>query len=309
MSLERVRTGWHVTTRTHAVFRDQPVLLGVVLVEFLALAAALSVGMALYFTSTAVLALGRTLAIALAFGVGAATVGLLLGYGNAVLAAYTSRLLTDDGPGIAPSVAVATRRLPQLVVHALVWGLFGFVLGLLERHKQSGDGTAVARYLFGASFRLATFFVVPGVVVDDVPARRMYQHSIGVVEERFGDTAVIALGIFTLFTAVGAVPFILTQVWLIGSMLLIESGVAPALGNAMIETLRAHTPLLGGVAVVAFGLLYVVGSAYATVAKTALYHEYTDRSLGTYFADGTLADAIDRQERESSPSDAVAAGE
>jgi hypothetical protein len=126
----------------------------------------------------------------------------------AVVAGATERMRGGD-PTIGSSLAAASRRAGAILLWAIVAATVGTVLRAL-RGRAGFIGRIVAG-LAGAAWSLATFFIVPILVLEDLPVTASFKQSVDVFKRTWGESFIggVGLGIIafacwaTLIAAVG----------------------------------------------------------------------------------------------------------
>jgi hypothetical protein len=173
--------------------------------------------------------------------------------------------------GVRESFRAATRRIPQIAGWALLAAGVGAALDALAEWVP-GVG-ALASWILGTVWSLATLFAIPVIVVDGAGGRAAAKRSAQVFRKQWGE-ATIGFVSITFFTVVLAVP---------GGMLLCLG----ALGGA--------TPL--GLTAVGLGvtLLAVASFLAATVERLfglVLYRYVVDGELHAGFSESDLRDGL-----------------
>jgi hypothetical protein len=98
-------------------------------------------------------------------------------------------------------------RLPQIVGWALVSASVGLLLKAIESYSEK-FGQIVAA-LLGGAWSIATFFVVPVLVVEQVGPIDAVRRSLSVLRRTWGESAVgnLSIGVITsLFSLLGVIP-------------------------------------------------------------------------------------------------------
>lgn len=173
----------------------------------------------------------------------------------ALIAGATQRLQGGD-PTLGSSLAVASRHLSSIVAWGIVAGTVGLILRSIENRSEF-VGRIVAG-LLGAAWTLATFFVVPTLVLEGVGVKEAFGRSWGLFKKTWGETVVgtggIGLAAFLLILPIGAIVGLLVAADLV--VFAVVAGVV--LGGFLMMFMSA----LQGVYVAA---LY----RYATTGETA----------------------------------------
>jgi hypothetical protein len=149
----------------------------------------------------------------------------------AVVAGATERMRGGD-PTIASALAAAWRRAGAILIWAVVAATVGILLRALR--DKAGFVGKIAVAILGAAWSLATFFIVPVIVLEDRPIGDSFKHSVRTFKETWGETFIggVTLGIAvfacwaTLVAAVGmlawlAQPILAVIVAVVGAITLL----------------------------------------------------------------------------------------
>jgi hypothetical protein len=130
---------------------------------------------------------------------------------QAALIAGASQRLAGGDPTLGSSLAAAGRRF----VPILLWGVVAATVGMLLRaleDKAKGLGRIVTGIL-GAAWSLATFFMVPVLVMERLPVGGSFKRSWALFKQTWGETVVgqFGLGLFGLlgFLSAGMVAAVI----------------------------------------------------------------------------------------------------
>jgi hypothetical protein len=105
----------------------------------------------------------------------------------AVVAGATERMRGGD-PTVGSALAAAGRRIGAIVMWAIVAATVGVILRVIQ-DRLAFVGKIVAS-LLGAAWSLATFFVVPVLVLEERSIPDSFQRSVGVFRATWGETVV-----------------------------------------------------------------------------------------------------------------------
>jgi len=126
----------------------------------------------------------------------------------AIVAATSARF-----EGRAPTVADGVRAANGALVRLVAWSLLASTVGVLARLvslRYEGGGRAIARIL-GASWPIATTFVLPAALEEDLGPFRAFRRSQALVTERWGPQPGGVLGtgaVFALLALGGLAVFL-----------------------------------------------------------------------------------------------------
>ncbi|MEM9631309.1 MAG: DUF6159 family protein [Pseudomonadota bacterium] len=168
-------------------------------------------------------------------------------------------------PTISDGLASALRRLPQILVWAFVTATVGWLLQILESRIR-GIGKVFVD-LLGAGWAVATYFVVPILVVDGVGPVAAVKRSVEAIRKTWGEALVgyVGLGILNLGTSLLALPLLF---W----------GVSEFEDN----------PLLGGGLLAVAAVIMLVSALFVTTLS-AIWRA----ALFVYARDGEVPDCFD----------------
>jgi hypothetical protein len=188
----------------------------------------------------------------------------------AVVAGATERMRGGD-PTLRSALAAAGRRIVRIVL----WAFFAATVGVALRAVRDRVGILgkVVVAMLGAAWSLATFFVVPILVLEDLTLGEVLGRSVGVFKEAWGESMVGGAGL-------GIAAFC---AWL---------------GLALATALLASA--IGMPALIFFGtgaiLLSIFFSALNGVYLATLYQYATEGTVATGFDRHLLKDAFVRKD-------------
>ena len=181
---------------------------------------------------------------------------------NSALTACAMRVINGEQPSVADGLAVATRRLPQILAWAFVSAIVGVILQAIENANEKAGRFISA--ILGSAWTALTYFVVPVIVVDGVGPVQAFKSSVSTLKKQWGTALVggFSLGFLGLL--------VIIPVALVGGALIwlaTQSMGTPGLIAAI------------AVAVVLFAIGMAVNSAAGVVFKALLFNFATNRSL------------------------------
>src|SRR5690606_28247582 len=194
-------------------------------------------------------------------------------FNTALIACAIIRFRGGD-PTVADGLRAASNRLPQIAAWALVSATVGIILRAIEsRSERAGQFVAA---LVGGAWSIATYFVVPVLVVEKVDPITAVKRSFAVLRKTWGEalSANFGIGLFTF----GGILLALVPLVLGGYAF--SSGMT-ALGVA-------------GVVIGIVGMITVslVSSALNSILLGALYLYAADGEVPQQFEAGILRDAF-----------------
>lgn len=194
-------------------------------------------------------------------------------FNSALIACAIIRFRGGD-PTVSDGLRASMNRLPQIAAWALVSATVGIILRAIEsRSEKAGQFVAA---LLGGAWSIATYFVVPVLVVEKVDPVNAVKRSFGVLRKTWGESlsANFGIGIMTfLGILLAIVPIIM------GVMALANGSTA--LGVAGI--------LCGLLAII---LVSLISSALNSIVLGALYLYAADGEVPQQFSSRVLSDAF-----------------
>jgi Family of unknown function (DUF6159) len=181
----------------------------------------------------------------------------------AVVAGATERMRGGD-PTVGSALAAARRRLGPIMMWALVAGTVGMLLRAVQ--DRVGFIGKLVVGIAGATWSLATFFVVPILVLEDRTVKDSFTQSVSVFKKMWGETVAGGVGF-------GYVAFC---AWLL--LFIVVALLAVAIGPFAIAVFAA-----GGIA------LWIFFSTLQGIYVASLYRYATEGAVPPGF-DRTLLD-------------------
>lgn len=171
---------------------------------------------------------------------------------NAALVSCAIKRMAGENPTIGYGLQQASARLPQIIAWALVSATVGVILKAIES-KSDKIGQFIVS-LVGAGWAIATYFVVPVLVVEKVGPWEALKRSTSLMKRTWGETLVGKMGI-GLFVLAAMIP----------GFVLMVVGCAAVAANAVV----------GGV-IIALAIVWIlavslVSAAVQSILLTALY--------------------------------------
>lgn len=181
---------------------------------------------------------------------------------QAALVAGAMQRLNGGDPTIGSSLAAAMRRFPALLLWGVIAGTVGLILRAIEERSEI-VGKIVAG-LLGVAWSLATFFMVPVLVMEEKPVGASFKHSFAIFKKTWGETVAGNLGMGLIFL-LALLPVALVC-WLLVSAGLVVPAVI--------------------VGLLAFIVVMVVSSALQGIYLASVYR---------YATSGVMAPGFDRE--------------
>lgn len=105
----------------------------------------------------------------------------------AVVAGATERMRGGD-PTVGSALAAAARRIGAILAWAVVAATVGVIIRMI--HDRIGFLGKIVATLLGAAWSLATFFVVPVLVLEERSIPESFKRSVSVFRQTWGETVV-----------------------------------------------------------------------------------------------------------------------
>jgi hypothetical protein len=192
---------------------------------------------------------------------------------NGALVAGAHERLTGGDPTVSSSMSRAMSRLGGLLPWAVLTGTVGLVLQSL-RERAGLLGRFVVG-LIGMAWEVATFLVVPAIIIDEHGAIDGLKKSGALLKQTWGENLAARVG-FGLLGFIAIIPAVLLVV------------IMGALGQAAL--------IVGIVIAVAYvAVVVVVMTALNAVFQTALYLYATTGSVPSGFENSNLQDSFTRK--------------
>src|SRR6266849_4423614 len=116
-----------------------------------------------------------------------ATYAIGIFFQAAVVAGATERMRGGD-PTVGSALSAAARRLGPILMWAIVAATVGMAIRAI--HDRVGFLGRILASLFGAAWSLATFFIVPVLVLEEQSIPASFRRSVGVFRQTWGETVV-----------------------------------------------------------------------------------------------------------------------
>src|SRR5579859_6177568 len=270
----RLRTGWTLAAQSLRVLMlDKsllvfPLLSGVA--SFLVLASFVGGIWASGYSSHGD-AMADTAAWALLFAYYFASYFVIVFFNSALVACAMIRF-RGGSPTLADGMRAARERAPQIVA----WAFFAATVGVLLRiiAERVGFLGRIVIALLGAAWTVATYFVVPVLVVEELGPFDALKRSTAIIRKTWGESLVSNVGIGLVTTLVTALLVITTGI--------LSAVLAVKLSSLGVAAAGAVLVLL----IIVVGAL--VSSALSSIALSASYLYATEGKVPKVFADAGL---------------------
>ncbi len=130
---------------------------------------------------------------------------------NSALVSCAIVRFNGGDPTVSSGLSFAWKRLPQIAAWALLAATVGMILKAIEQNKNIG--AQIAAGLFGLAWSLATYFVVPIIIVEKANPVEALKRSTEVMRRTWGEAFITGLSvgpIQLLAMLFAMVPFLLS---------------------------------------------------------------------------------------------------
>jgi len=197
---------------------------------------------------------------------------LVIVFFNSALVACAMKRFRGGSPSVGHGLRKARRRLGKIVA----WAFFAATVGVILRFiaERVGFVGRIVIALLGAAWTVATYFVVPVLVVEKLGPLDAARRSAGIVKKAWGESLVSNAG-------VGLATFVMTI------LVIVPLAIAAIVLAAQTHSMAV---LIAGVATVAIALVLaaLISSALSSIALCALYLYATEGKVPQAFANTGL---------------------
>jgi len=163
--------------------------------------------------------------------------GIGIFFQAAIIAGATERM-RGGNPTVASALGAARRRLGPIVMWAIVAGTVGMLLRAVQ--DRAGFIGKIIVGIAGATWSLATFFVVPILVLEDRTIKDSFTQSVSVFKKTWGETVAGGAGIgivaFSAWLVLFAVVMLLFTV--VGPAAMVAFGAGAIVLGVFFSTLQ-----------------------------------------------------------------------
>jgi hypothetical protein len=196
-------------------------------------------------------------------------------FANTALVGAAMMRLEGGDPTVGDGFRIASQRIGKIIGYALIAATVGMILRALS--ERGGLVGRIVSSLIGLAWNLATFLVVPVLVVEEVGPLDAVKRSATLLKKTWGEQIVGNLSIGLVFGLVGFVTF------LIGIPLIIL-----AVGTGSVA-LTGLVILLFVLALITLGML---SSTLSGIYAAAVYRYAVDGDTGGYFGEELVQNAF-----------------
>jgi hypothetical protein len=276
--MDRIRRSWALAKASYGVLRADRELVVFPLISFVALVVVLI----LYALPLALVGINLDrgeltpvgYALTAVFYVAAYTVTFF--FQTALVGAAMIRLNGGD-PTVSDGIKAASSRLPSIIGYAIIAATVGMILRWIS--ERAGIVGSIVAGVLGFAWSVATFLVVPVVVVEGVGPIEAVKRSGAMLRKTWGEQLVGGFGIGLVFSVIMVVVVVIGVTIIVGL-----ASVSSALMFVGIAAL-----------VLAVGVLALVASALSGIYTAAVYRYATTGEAGQFGTDA-LAGAFRQKE-------------
>lgn len=264
--MDRIRRSWQLTKASWGVLRADRELLVFPLISFLALVVvAISFAVPFFFVGGFTTASGdyNPAAIVVGFLFYVVAYSVAFFFNTGLIGAAMMRLDGSD-PTVRDGLRIATDRLPAIVGYAVIAATVGMVLRVIA--ERAGFIGQIVIGLVGFAWSVATFLVVPVLVVEKVGPITAIKRSGALLGKTWGEQLLGGIGIGL---AVGLATLVIAVVGAVAVMALFA--LSSALGVVGIVALAAVV-----------GAIILVGAALSGIYTAAVYRYATTGDAGSF---------------------------
>ena len=174
---------------------------------------------------------------------------------NSALVACAMIRFQGGDPTVADGIRAASARIPQIVAWALLAATVGVVLRMIQERVEFVGRIVIG--LLGAGWAIATYFIVPLLVVEKLGPIDAVTRSVTLMKQTWGESLVSNLGIGVVLT-------------LATVAILVVAGSATVVLFALTGSYAVL--IIGGIVIVIFLVTAaLIGSALNAIVISALY--------------------------------------
>jgi len=200
-SIELVKTSWNILMENKKLLVF-PVLSGLVMMVVI-LTFAIPLIFARIFTGLTNSVSVSFLVVLFSFYVASYAVVIFF---NTALITCVNAHLNDKDMSVSEGLANASRHLPSILIWAIISATVGIILHIIER--RAGILGRIATSFIGIAWSLATFFVVPILILENKGVVDSVKESVSLMKKTWGESIVGSGSIMLVFVAFGVVAFV-----------------------------------------------------------------------------------------------------
>jgi len=177
---------------------------------------------------------------------------------NAALVACAMATLEGGTPTIGYGISMASKKLGKIFAWAVISAIVGMILQAIQ--ERAGFLGRIAVSLLGAAWTIATYFVVPIIVFEDIGAWASVKRSYQLLKASWGEGLVgyVAMGLIFFLLAIGGLIPVIVVVALMKSLWALLIGIVAYV---------IYLVFLAALAATAKGVIQAALYRYATTGK------------------------------------------
>jgi membrane-anchored glycerophosphoryl diester phosphodiesterase (GDPDase) len=199
---------------------------------------------------------------------------IVIFFSNSALVAAAMIRLRGGDPTVGDGFRAAFGHLPAILGYAVISATVGMILRWLSERGMLGQ---IASRLVGMAWNIATFLVVPILVMEGIGPVEAVKRSAGLLKKTWGEQIVGNLSIGLVF---GLLIFLIILLGIGGVALGVNMESAPI---AIAAAAVAVVLVLG---------LSLISSALSGIYSAAVYNYAVTGEPGTYFEQGLVEEAF-----------------
>jgi hypothetical protein len=204
----------------------------------------------------------------------------VIAFFNAGLIGCAMKKFEGEEVSVGLGLRIAASRLPQILGWALISATIGMILRAIS--ERAGLIGKIVISLIGFVWTIATYFVVPVLVVEKVGPIEAVKRSAGIIKKTWGETIVINVGL----GALSMVGFLVSLVPLF-------------VGVGLTIAFRTVVPVIaGGLAMLLMLVTLALISSTLSVILTAALYRYAATGLVPEQFDGQLLKQMFRNKKD-----------
>ncbi len=196
----------------------------------------------------------------------------IIAFFNSALVACAIKRFNGEETSVQIGLAAAGKRLPQILGWSLLNSTVGLVLQMIS--ERAGLLGKIVIGLVGMVWTIATFFVVPVLVIEGTGPIESVKRSTQVLKKVWGEQLVANVGVGMVFGLLGLV------------VMLVLGGVGVALTIAFDSAVPIIACVVVGVMLIT--LLSLIGSTLKIIITAACYRFATTGLIAEQFTGDTL---------------------
>lgn len=201
------------------------------------------------------------------------TYAVIFFFNTALVGAAMIRLDGGD-PTVRDGLRIATSRLPQIIGYALIAATVGMILRWIS--ERAGIVGQIVAGVIGFAWSVATFLVVPVLVMEQVGPVEAIKRSGSLLRKSWGEQLVGSIGISLVFGLL--------------ALLVIGLGVVATIALVQVSFVLAIVVVVATILIV--GAIALVGAAASGIYTASLYRYATKGDPGSAFPADAVATAF-----------------